>query len=228
MTNDAFTWSSLRGVGSDVAAIISSIPDFCLSLAFLGTWIWPYWFGQRAVSVLVAVVLLEFIVMHSSVFTGIFIISDLPRVTKGLVLIGISLFYMIFAVAFSAAFHSWWPFTAFCGLSLNRLLGAVFGQAPTGREKGLLGLTWLSAALSYLLLALLTVALPLPALGLTPEVIDAQAFSGSGEWIDEPQHAMAFGFLYYMVQGLVSLYANNILDWSARTGVGPPTPPALT
>jgi hypothetical protein len=57
----------------------AAIPDLALAAAFIVTWISPYALGTRAVWHLVMVILLEFIVMHSSAFVGVVGFSDLSR-----------------------------------------------------------------------------------------------------------------------------------------------------
>jgi hypothetical protein len=160
--------------------------------------------------------MLEFIVVHSSVFTGLFAFSDFSRSRRALGVLVISAFYVLFAAAFSAAFETSWPVLAFFGLTLNRMLGAFLGPAPSGNGRQLVLLTWVASTASYVLLAALTVMVEVPALGVTPDVVQAQHFNGSGEWLEEPQHALAFGFLYFLVQGFVSLYARDLVGRTER------------
>ncbi len=47
-----------------------------------------------------------------------------------------------------------------------------------------------------------TIVLPVPRLGITPEVVAGQGFTSSGAWIEEPQRVIAFGVLYFTILGL--------------------------
>lgn len=64
----------------------------------------------------------------------------------------------------------------------------------------------------YLAFVFVTTLLPMPKLGITPAVVDAQDLPGSGLWIDEPHRVIAFGFLYFSTWGISELYAHR---WAA-------------
>ncbi len=63
----------------------------------------------------------------------------------------------------------------------------------------------------HLNLEFLTVVLLMPAFGITGEVIRAQAFTTDGLWIDQPQRALAFGFLYFVSLGISELVSHRWL-----------------
>jgi hypothetical protein len=44
----------------------------------------------------------------------------------------------------------------------------------------------------------------------------AQHFEGSGQWVEEPQRAVAFGFLYFLAQGFISRYLGDLLKRQDR------------
>ena len=48
-----------------------------------------------------------------------------------------------------------------------------------------------------------SLALPLPELGITAEVRPLLGIEGHGEWVDEPQRAVAFGVFYFGLLALV-------------------------
>jgi hypothetical protein len=56
---------------------------------------------------------------------------------------------------------------------------------------------------------MLTTVLPLPRLGLTPEVVSGQHLPGEGRWIARPCRVMAFGFLYFTAIGISELRAHR-------------------
>ena len=151
------------GVGP--ADIISALPDIALAGAFLLTWISSYRLGERMVAHLVLIMLMEFIVVHSAAFMGTVAVSGESKWRKVALIVGLSIFYSVFAGGFSWAFRDWFPLLAFWGLTLNRLAGVIVGQAPEGRERMLVQKGWAASAILYLLGAGLTAFLPLPALG---------------------------------------------------------------
>jgi hypothetical protein len=228
MPTQRFSWSSLRGIPGDRADLVSALPDFGLSLLCLVTWIRPYTFGERIVSNLGTALALEFIAVHASVCTGLFAFRDLSRSRRALGVLLIGVFYVLFLggslffisgyslSATGRALTSSGLLPAVFGLTLNRMLGVLLGQAPAGKEKRFVALRWAAGAASYVLLMMLTAMLPLPALGITPDVVLAQHFEGSGQWVEEPQHALAFGFLYFLVQGFISLCLGDLLERQDR------------
>jgi hypothetical protein len=176
---------------------LSSLPNIALAATFLITWIAPFTFGEKMISDLVIIMIMEFIIIHSSVFMGIIMISTLPKQKKALFLTGIGLFYSLFVAGFSFGFGVWWPFIAFWTLMANKLSAIFLGTVPSEEQKALIGTSWVLGVVCYLGGVMVTAVIPLPALGITAEVIAAQEFEGSGSWIDEPQTALAFGFLYF-------------------------------
>jgi hypothetical protein len=196
-----------------IAAFVSALPDFGMAALFLATWIAPEAIEERMVRHLVSVVLLEFIIIHSSAFMGVVAISDKPVTDKVKAILGLTILYSLFAGGFSLAFKSWWPIAAFWGLSLNRLLPIILGVVPSEREKELIQTGWAITACAYLLLVTVTLFLPLPQLGITPAVIDRQELEQGtdepGVWQTQPHRAMAFGFLYFIAVGAGEILAGT-------------------
>lgn len=195
-----------------LGALFTALPDLGLGAVYLVTWIVPYAFGRRMVAHLMLVMLLEFIIVHSSGFMGSVLYSDARRVGKVTATLGFGVFYTLFVAAFALAFGTWWPIWAFGGLTLNRLLGAVVGQAPTGAEKAYVLKGWAIGVIFYLAFVFTTTLLPIPALGITSAVRASQDLPGSGLWIDAPQRVIAFGFLYFTAWGISDLYGHRWLS----------------
>ena len=198
-----------------IAHLFSSLPSFFLSGMFLLTWIVPEALGEKTISYLMLVMLLEFINVHAAGFMGNTIISDSNRGKKAMTIIGLGVFYTLFVGGFALAFKQWWPIWAFWGLIFNRLLGVLLGKAPTGQEKSMIQTSWVIGVFCYVMLVFATVMLPVPALGVTSEVIARQGFDMRGLWIDEPYRMMAFGFSYFAVIGLSELYSYK---WTFQGG----------
>jgi len=198
-------------------AVLSALPDFAMGAVYLITWIDPNALGDdRMVKHLVSVVLLEFIIIHSSAFMGVTAISDLSRWKKVRAILGLALMYSIFAGAFSLGFKSWWPITAFWALTLNRLLPVILGVVPNDRQKALIQMGWAGTACMYLIFIFLTILIPSPRFGITEKVVALQDLSAGSEdpgiWQTEPHRAIAFGFLYFTAVGLLEL---STARWAA-------------
>lgn len=188
-----------------LAGLIQAAPDLGLSAVFLITWLRPDTFGALAVKHLVLVMLLEFIVIHSAGFMGAATIAAGSPGKRLLVILGFGLFYSLFTGAFSLAFHTSWPFVSFWVLTANRMLGVVVSPAVDLKSANVVMGGWALNVVAYLGCCFLTVLAPMPRLGITPEVVKAQAFTGEGLWIDQPHTAIAFGCLYFLAVGLGEL-----------------------
>ncbi len=180
---------------------LNAAPDFLTAAAFAVTWAAPTTFGERALSAMMLVMLLEFVVVHSAAFTGAVAITPLPRGKRAAAVLGLSAFYFLFAGAMGLAFHRWWPVFAFAALTLNRLLGVLLGRAEAPEQKAMVMRGWAASVAFYVGGCFLTLFLPLPALGVTPEIVAAQHLNASGVWIDEPQRVLAFGVVYFGLTG---------------------------
>jgi hypothetical protein len=201
-----------------VQGVLSAIPDFGLAALFLITWLVPRAFQEKMVSYLILLMLLEFIIIHSSAFLGQLWVSKLPKGIRVLALLGMGLFYSLFVAAFSATQGEWWPMVAFWGLTFNKVGAVLLGRVPEGEEKEQIAESWVATVLFYLAFGLATSVLPLPGLGINAEVIRLQEFSAnsSGLWLEQPQRVMLFGFLYFSALGLFTLFQRGALQHLAR------------
>ena len=184
--------------------LLAGLPDAVTAALFLIAWIEPSIPGPEYVKNLMLVMLIEFIVMHSSAFYSVIATDDSDSpIKRSLMLIGLSAFYLAFVAGFAWAFDSTWPLFAFAWLFVSRFIHLWIHPAQSGAEGGRMMALWGASAVAYLVGAFATVMLPLPALGITPEVISSMHLPGSGEWIERPYTVLAFGALYFSVQAWV-------------------------
>jgi hypothetical protein len=187
--------------------LISSIPSFAFSALYFYTWVQPTAIEEKMVSYLTLVMVMEFFNVHSSVLIENVIIGESPPDQKARFIVGLGLFYTLFVGGISLAYGEWWPVLAFWGLTLNRLLGVLLGKHPTGEEKARMQISWAMSLFFYLLGAGVTTVFPVPAFGITAEVVSRQEFTGGGLWELEPQTVIAFGFLYFAALGCSELFS---------------------
>jgi len=208
--------------GTPVARLTTALPDLLLSAGFLITWIAPLTLDEKAVSYFLLVMLLEFLIVHSAGFMGSVVLHR-PLATgfKVRALAGLGGFYLLFAAGFALGFRAWWPIWTILGLTLNRILIVLLGEIPDGKERQSIQKGWAASTLFYVVLALLTVLLPVPALGVTAQVIDLQAFTSTGLWVDEPQRVLAFGFLYFLATGASELVSHRWLPDASIPSAAP-------
>jgi hypothetical protein len=191
------------------AAVVGASPDFVVAGAALVTWVDPSVLGEDKVSWFLGLMLLEFIVVHSSAFLGAVAFGSGSRPRKLIKMTGLSLFYSLFAAAFAATIGESWPFWVFWGLTANRMLGVTLGAAPAHHEREYIQTMWAISGVSYLTAAFLTLLLPIPALGVTPEMLGVALENSSGVWVDAPHRLIAFAFVYFTAQGIFGLFATG-------------------
>lgn len=183
--------------------IISSVPDFVMGLAFLATWIDPHALGDDMVPYLFMVMILEFIIIHSSGFMSVVIYGNYPKPKKIWTLIGLGLFYSLFVVGFAVSFKSWWPVVAFWGLMFNRMMSVLTGQAEAGKENDFVKNMWGIHVACYLFTVFIVILLPVPAFGVSPG--DLSRINISGDFVNEPHRMIAWGFLYFTILAWIEL-----------------------
>jgi len=188
------------------ASLLNALPDFGMGLTFILAWIAPGMFGKGMVSNLLLVMMMEFVILHSSAFMGVVLLSGMKRRKKSISLIGIGLLYSSFVVAFSYVFGSWWPVAAFWGMILNRLLGVLMKKPEPVNERIVLAKSWVVGMICYLGFVMVTSIVPLPAFGVTSDMITGVIGNAGGSWVEEPQTVLAFGFLYFCTTATSELY----------------------
>jgi hypothetical protein len=198
---------------------MASLPDFGVAAIFLITWIDPTYFGEKMVSHLVTVMLLEFLVVHSAGFMGFIVHGDGSRGSRIAMILGLTFFYGLFAVGFSVGTGSWWPVQAMLLLTLNRMLPLFFGPLPDGSALNTVGAFWAASVVFYLFSVCVGVMAEVPPLGITPEVIAAQGMTAGGEWPEYPYKPIASGALYFTLHGLFELAVGA---WMGRGGGADP------
>jgi len=200
---------SMRFRSLDVPALTAALPDLALGGTFLLAWVAPVPLASGVLAHLTLVMILEFIIVHSSAFAGGVMFGTASPRAKAAALLALGGFYTIFVGGFSLAFHTLWPLASFWLLTLNRMLGVLLGQAPAGDERAFVQCSWVASVLFYMAGAFLTLLLPLPRLGLTGAVLAHQNLMGSGMWVDQPHRLAAFGFLYFTAVGISELYGHR-------------------
>jgi hypothetical protein len=188
-----------------VNSLLAALPDGLTATVFMWTWIDPATIGGPArVKNLMLVMLFEFLAMHSSAMIGSVVISDMSRVKRFGALIGLSAAYLLFVLAFAAAFSSTWPIWVFAWLFVCRFWYLIANPTTSEDAARRMQESWGVSGVAYLLGVFITVLLPLPRLGITPDFVATIGFPEkmTGAWIDRPWIVLAFGAFYF---GLLAL-----------------------
>jgi hypothetical protein len=206
-----------------IARAFAALPDIITSAAFWCAWIAPGTLGYPRVRDLMLLMLIEFIVMHSGGFTAaIFGMENISRTKRALFLAGLTAFYMVFVLGFSLAFDSIWPIWGFLWLFVSRFLLLFTSSAETPTKMRRMLVAWVVSALAYLSGAVFTAFVPLPSLGITPEVIENLHLSGSGLWIEQPWTVLAFGALYFALLAYAKIKPSVVTIVEAPAGKSGP------
>lgn len=175
-----------------------ALPDALTCGCFALTWIEPLRFGADAVKTGLIVMLLEFLVVHSSGFFAVLVYDpEASRARRTLCVLGLGLFYLLFVLAWAASFGEWWPLGAFAWLIGSRLGSIWIDPLPLEDERTRQIVFWAVSVVLYLGGVVATVATPLPHFGMPPELVPSLGLSGGGVWIEEPHRVIAFGALYF-------------------------------
>lgn len=152
-------------------------------------------------------------------FAGVFLATWIVPTALGAQVVGYLMLTMLleFVIMHSSGIMGT---TAYGPLPGGRKTLAIVGLGPfySLEEKRFVQQGWAVSALAYLVLAFFTTLVPMPALGITPEVVAGQHLPGSGLWVDQPQRVIAFGFLYFAAVGVSELYGHAWLHRATETG----------
>lgn len=188
-------------------------------------WVAPQRFGAAAIRYVVLLMVLEFLVVHSAAFMGKIAVGPSGRAWRSFGVVGLGAGYSAFVAAFCLVFGEWWPLPAFWLLILNRLAGALLhrGEADAARA---LGLSWAAAIVAYIGAALLSKVLPIPRLGITPDIQAAARLPGAGVfWIEQPHRVLAGASAYFTLMACWEFVRHRVAAWSIwRTLVPGPGP----
>jgi len=180
-----------------LARVFAGLPDAITALAFLATWIAPSSLGSTAVKTGVLVVLMEFFVIHSTGFMLATVFNvRVSSLRRTLAVLGFAAFYAAFVALISVIFEEWWPLLVLAWLVGAKVSLIWFAPVERGTEQQRqMGLLAISTA-AYLFAVILTVAVPMPSLGITGAGPD-YGLTGGGAWIDKPYTAIAAGTIYF-------------------------------
>jgi hypothetical protein len=199
--------------------LLAALPDAITAAAFAVAWIAPATLGPEYVNRLTLIMLFEFIVVHSSGFyAGIVAATEVDRGRRVKLLMGLSALYLLFILAFTLAYQSIWPLLAFAWLFVSRFMQVWARRVTSTIEIGCMFKLWAVSVAAYVLGAMITVVLPLPALGMTREFIASMQLTGGGEWNTRPQTVLAFGLLYFSIQA----WAKYALSGATAPAGAPP------
>lgn len=197
----------MRKVISFLSSLYSCLSFWALSALFVVAWWKPYWLENgQWVKYGVGVMVLEFIVIHSSGFSQQLAFSNgkNDKERKKLIL-GLSLIYLIFGAGIAAGFKSWSLLIAFFMMVGPRYLFLWMGKEIKNKKKVQLEVA--VSTLSYLILVAASVFIKLPRGGITYRLLEeVYPDRGNGSWERHPQQALGVGVVYFFILGAFELF----------------------
>ena len=177
--------------------------DLLMAGVFLWCWISPTAWRPTLASDLGLLMLMEFFVIHSSMF----LVGGSSEGGTG-VKITVAFFVMLFYVPVAGAFAwwhgGWWPAAAFAWLLASRVATMLAGQGSDAYASKRARYYWANGAGCYIAFVFVALVLPMPKLGFGWK----GQYEWAGYWNIPPQDVMAWGFLYFAAQGLTKLLEN--------------------
>lgn len=178
-------------------AIGPVVADLLLAFAFAATWLCPGLLGAESAPALATTLVLEFFVIHAAAFLGVAAVAPFPAALRSAIVVVLGAVYLVILWPLAAVTGLEWLRWAFWALLLNRLWAlAEPALALELRSSQPLQDEWLKVGLLSVGLAVVTAALPVPALGFASAGADV-AVPLAGFGIPTPAHAMALGAMYF-------------------------------
>lgn len=195
---------------------------FALPCFLMARHLWRVWRNPMAVEdgawvrLGVGVFVMEFILVHAGILLAAAAEGAATSGGRLAGLLGLTAFYLVFALAISAAFGSRRLFEPFIWLIGSRYLALLIG-VTAATERLLLAHAIMAMAI-YFPLVILSVFLPWPRFGITAEVAAARRVPNSrGTWVDEPHRAIGAATVYYLLLGLAQIGVMSWIDPRALT-----------
>jgi hypothetical protein len=183
---------------------LAALPDLVTAGFFVSVWLSPLTLGPNAVKAAVLIMLVEFVLVHSSGFIGLTAVEPKLNLFEKLRrLMPVLLIYSLFIAAFALAWQEWWPILAFAWLIVGKLQLGMDRSLPSEIQAERIQGFWGLSVVLYLIGAFLTVLMPIPRLGM---IHDSYGLPGSGHWISFPHTVVFFGVFYFTLLALVRLW----------------------
>lgn len=184
--------------------VAASAPDAISTATFATVWIAPQLLGIGWVPVLMAAMVLEFLAVHSGAIIGTVVLDPKrSRSTKTKAIAALGAFYLLFVLGVALTFGQPWVIPSFAWLLFAKAVSVWTSPVPREAEAIHQRRLWGLSGAAYLFGAFATVLLPLPALGITPEVVADLGLTATGLWVEEPHRLLAFGTVYFAILAAV-------------------------
>lgn len=188
-----------------------ALPDMITAVVFFWVWLDPTDWRRELVAQGLMIMLLEFILIHSSGFIGPAVLThEVPAGKRLKWVAGFGLFYTMFVAVWAWQFQSWWALVFFLWLLGSKLVDILMGRrVPEELRRRQMGMV-AASVLFYLLSVFATLFLPFPRLGLTRHGHYYGVPGDSGEWVRHPHVVIGALVIYFCLLALAKLCAWDI------------------
>lgn len=178
---------------------------------FLSVWVDPSDWRRDMVAHGMLIMLVEFILIHSSGFIGpIVFADDVKRSSRIKAVVGLILFYTVFVAVWAWQFQSWWALIFFLWLTGAKVVDILLNRRITD-ELRMRQHSMVPVSMGiYLICVFVTILLPVPELGLTHHG-HYYGMPGSGEWVSNPHIVIAAAVWYFSLLAFAKLNALNVV-----------------
>lgn len=183
----------------------SALFDVAIALAFAVTWVAPDHAFAQPVAFLILLMLVEFLLIHGTVFFEQTATSGEGTSTKAKVMAGMALIYLAFGMAFSLAFRSWFPLVAIGLMCAHRMLALLTEPVPNEVAKERSQRRWATHVGLFLAATYLTIFVSVPQFGVDDAYLADLSLPGTGLWIDQPHRVLFAGVFYFGLRALLEL-----------------------
>jgi hypothetical protein len=197
-------------VSQVVMAVAFAIPCFTMAARLFRVWRDPMGVEDgRWVRIGTGVFVLEFVLLHAGILLGAAGAGADTLAGKVGATLGLTAFYELFAGAVALGFQSRMLFTSFLWMIGGRFVALAVGISE--RDTELLTAHSVVGMMIYFAMVLVSVVLPIPRLGITPQVAAAtRQPNASGTWVDHPHRAIGAAAVYFLLLGVVEL---SVMTW---------------
>ncbi len=184
--------------------VLAATPSLVLAYLLVNVWLDPMaWSDGAWVRYGVGLLLMEFLILHSSVFIAASAAAAETLRGKVLLFLGLAALYGLMGLGFALGTDSLsllWVLIAIMAARFVSALRANIDHDGQFGQRAALGI------MAYLLVAFFTVMVDVPSMGITQEVLnEVYPGRGGGLWEQEPERAIVGGAIYFAVIGVAEL-----------------------
>ena len=188
-----------------ILALVGAVPSLILGYVLFSVWVNPMaWDDGHWVPYGIGLLLVEFLILHSSVMINHLAATQENLVGKLKLFAGLLLFYGLMGFGFAKTTNSPTLLFLLIAIMLARFvsaLGADLRKDQAFNKRAAFGVTM------YLLVAAISVFIDFPELGITDTVLrEVYPERGSGLWERHPEQAIVAAALYFSLTGIAELY----------------------